>query len=155
MSTKGAPPNVTVHFSLSISLLLISGACCSAVEPEPSPTTNNVEPKVTKLYGELAPGKTISVYVTNLFAWSRLSPEDDATKLLPLINGRQLLGLFPTEPTFGLACSDSGSLLRKTIKMRGRIYWVNPRVSGVTRVLPWGFKAKNDSTQFTGSTTRS
>src|SRR5262249_31901558 len=50
-----------------------------------------------KVYGDIAPGSTISVIVTNLFEWSRLAHENDPTKLLPLINGRQLNGLFPSE----------------------------------------------------------
>jgi hypothetical protein len=60
-------------------------------------TSNNIAPaKVTKVYGEIAPGNNISVMITNLLEWSRRSKDNDATKLLPFINGRQLNGLFPS-----------------------------------------------------------
>ena len=75
-------------------------AMCSArgVEADSTNTLNNsAGPKVIKIWGKLGPGSTIGVVVTNLAEWAKAGSENDPAKLVPLINGRQLSGLYPLE----------------------------------------------------------
>lgn len=86
----------SVHlWALALILIIV---CVRATASEVSPSTNSIEPKVINVWPhDLALGETITVQVTNLNAWSNQSPENDPTKLVPLINGHKLDGLFPTE----------------------------------------------------------
>src|ERR1017187_6007960 len=86
----------SIQLSALAMILVIS---CGRVAASDLPTpTNSAEPAVIRVWPtKLALGETISVLVTNLEAWSQQSPDNDPTKLVPLINGRQLDGLNPTQ----------------------------------------------------------
>jgi hypothetical protein len=69
-----------------------------AAEFARSTPTNTAVPKVVGVWpNELALGQTITVKVANLYEWSQQNAENDPTKLVPLINGHKLSGLYPTE----------------------------------------------------------
>lgn len=83
---------------LLILLIIAMAARGEAAESVSSALTNTAVPKVIGVWPkELALGKTITVKVANLYSWSQQSPENDPTKLVPLINGHKLSSLYPME----------------------------------------------------------
>jgi len=83
---------------LSALALILMVSCGHATGSDSATPTYSAEPKVMNVWPtNLALGGTITVVVTNLAAWAQESPDNDPTKLVPLINGRQLDGLYPTE----------------------------------------------------------
>ncbi len=83
---------------LSALALILMISCTRAAASDSAAPTDSADPMVINVWPtNLALGDTISVLVTNLSAWSQQSPDNDPTKLVPLINGRQLDGLYPAE----------------------------------------------------------
>lgn len=79
-------------------------------EPEPSPTatpaaqpsaspapTEDVRPKVMEVLGNVQLDDIVEVRVANLSKWAAAAEANDATKLVPYINGRAIKGNYPEE----------------------------------------------------------
>src|SRR5262245_24453260 len=65
-------------------------------QPSPSPTP--VNPKVTQVIGNVELDDIVEIDVQNLEKWDEQQGEgNDATKLVPYLNGRAMKGLFPEE----------------------------------------------------------
>lgn len=69
-----------------------------AAQPSASPSpTPDLGPKVTGVLGNLQLDDLVEVQVSNLDKWSQASETNDATKLVPYINGRAIRGNYPEE----------------------------------------------------------
>jgi hypothetical protein len=65
------------------------------VQPSPSPTP--VDPKVTEVIGNLELDDIVEIRVQDLEKWDEQGEQNDASKLVPYINGRAMKGLYPEE----------------------------------------------------------
>lgn len=71
------------------------GSQPAATQPQPNSTApTDTEPKVVKAIGDLELDDTIQVNLENLAQWAETN---DASKLVPYINGRSIKGNYPEE----------------------------------------------------------
>lgn len=72
------------------------GSQPAATQPQPNstPAPTDTEPKVVKAIGDLELDDTIQVNLENLAQWAETN---DASKLVPYINGRSIKGNYPEE----------------------------------------------------------
>ena len=73
-----------------------------SASPAASPTANasptlDPSPKVTEVIGNLQLDDIVEVRVQNLEKWSQAAEANDASKLVPYINGRAIRGNYPEE----------------------------------------------------------
>ena len=69
-----------------------------AAQPAASPSpTPDLSPKVTEVTGNLQLDDIVEVKVENLEKWSQAAEANEATKLVPYINGRAIRGNYPEE----------------------------------------------------------
>jgi len=81
-------------FMIAATLFVQQTLC--ALETNTSSMTTNTLPKVTAVNGRLALGDDILVDIDRLKEWAA-TPGNDPRKLLPYLNGRHVIGLFPEE----------------------------------------------------------
>jgi len=140
---------------LLVLTMILTNARGEAAESAPSAPTNTAVPKVIGVWpNELALGKPITVKITNLFAWSQ-QPENDPTKLVPLINGHKLSGLYPTETylrsnylVFRLAITEPNKdawtdLLREPLRIRYPVSFTVGQEGKDRFATEFGYKSKN------------
>src|SRR5215208_6662309 len=95
---------------LLISVVQFVPAQQTPAEPAPSPTatpaaqpsaspapTEDTRPKVLQVIGNLQLDDIVEVRVANLSKWASAAEANDATKLVPYINGRAIKGNYPEE----------------------------------------------------------
>ena len=71
-------------------ILTVTGSCFAQTETPGS--HDEVAPKVTAVSGKLELGKNVILNVEHLAEWSQ---NHDPEKLIPFIEGRSLMGLYP------------------------------------------------------------
>src|SRR5436189_4298312 len=87
-------------YLLMLATIVMTARGEAAVSASSGPT-NITAPKVIGVWPhELALGKEITVKVSDLYAWSQQNADNDPTKLIPLINGHKLSGLYTKESYF-------------------------------------------------------
>lgn len=104
-------PGRLVQTLFLLPLLIIAAMSVAAQEtpnnqPSPSPTatpavspspTPDQAPKVTGVIGNLQLDDLVEVQVSNLDKWAQAAEANDASKLVPYINGRAIRGNYPEE----------------------------------------------------------
>jgi hypothetical protein len=69
-----------------------------AAQPAASPSpTPDLSPKVIEVFGDLQLDGLVEVRVENLEKWSQAAEANEATRLVPYINGRAIRGNYPEE----------------------------------------------------------
>jgi len=63
----------------------------------PAPTVDDSKPQVTGVIGNLQLDDIVEINVKNLDKWSEAAEANDASKLVPYINGRAIRGNYPEE----------------------------------------------------------
>jgi hypothetical protein len=68
-----------------------------ADQPSASPSPTPVQPIVTQVLGNVELDDIVEVHIDNLERWTLANETNDATKLVPYINGRAIRGNYPEE----------------------------------------------------------
>ena len=103
-------PSRLVQALLLLALLIIAAISVAAQEtpddqPTPSPTATPVAspspapspPMVTQVIGNIELDDIVEFRIDNLEKWTQIKETNDATKLVPYINGRAIRGNYPEE----------------------------------------------------------
>ena len=68
-----------------------------AAQPEASPSPTPITPMVTQILGNVELDDIVEFRIANLEKWTLANEANDATKLVPYINGRAIRGNYPEE----------------------------------------------------------
>ena len=68
-----------------------------AAQPEASPSPTPITPMVTQVLGNVELDDIVEFRIANLEKWTLANEANDATKLVPYINGRAIRGNYPEE----------------------------------------------------------
>lgn len=74
-----------------------SPTATAAAQPSASPSPTPVQPMVTKVIGNVELDDVVEFHIENLEKWTLLKETNDASKLVPYINGRAIRGNYPEE----------------------------------------------------------
>jgi hypothetical protein len=110
--------SLVMGFMIAAALFMQQTLC--ALETNTSSMTTNTLPKVTAVNGQLALGDDILVEIDRLKEWAA-TPGNDPRKLVPYLNGRHVIGLFPEE----IALSHNRLQFHLTITPENQTVWAD------------------------------